>query len=78
MKYADNILKGFATAGAIVLTGVLGYLLGLSPAPGLMLLVGGARVIGSMFMYSSGATKRPVLPRPVSPPAGDEQRPRTV
>ena len=33
IKYADNIWKGFATAGAVVLTGALAPLLGLGPPP---------------------------------------------
>lgn len=52
MKYADNILKGFATAGAIILTGVLAPILGLSPAPSVMLLLGAVLVISSLFLYA--------------------------
>lgn len=62
MKYADNILKGFATAGAIILTGVLAPLLGLSPEPGAMLLVGGVLVISSVFMYANAPARRPIIP----------------
>jgi len=62
MKYADNILKGFATAGAIILTGLLAPLLGLSPAPGAMLLVGGVLVIGSLFLYAHAPARRPIIP----------------
>ena len=38
IKYADNIWKGFATAGAIVLTGLLAPLLDLGPSPSVLLL----------------------------------------
>ena len=62
MKYADNILKGVATAGAIILTGVLAPLLGLSPEPGAMLLVGGVLVISSVFMYANAPARRTIIP----------------
>ena len=60
MKYADNILKGFATAGAIILTGLLAPPLGLSPAPSLLLLLGGVLVILSLVLYTAS----------VAPPTG--------
>ena len=50
IKYADNIWKGFATAGAIVLTGIVAPLLDLGPAPSLLLLAGGALVIFSILL----------------------------
>ena len=52
IKYADNIWKGFATAGAIVLTGAVAPMLDLGPPPSLMLLFGAALVIGSLMLYA--------------------------
>lgn len=52
IKFADNIWKGFATAGAIVLTGIVAPLLDLGPAPSLLLLAGGALVIFSILLYA--------------------------
>ena len=57
MKYADNILKGFATAGAIVLTGALAPAFALGPPPNWHLVVGGSLVVGSVIMYSGAATR---------------------
>ena len=57
IKYADNIWKGFATAGAIVLTGIIAPLLDLGPAPSIMLLGGAALVIGSILLYAVPADK---------------------
>ena len=58
MKYANNILKGFATAGAIVLTGALAPAFALGPPPNWHLVVGGSLVVGSVIMYS-GVAARP-------------------
>ena len=52
IKYADNIWKGFATAGAIVLTGVLAPLLSLGPAPTTLLVVGACLVICALLLYA--------------------------
>ena len=57
MKYANNILKGFATAGAIVLTGALAPAFALGPPPNWHLVVGGSLVVGSVIMYSGAATR---------------------
>ena len=51
MKYADNILKGFATAISIILCGVLSALF-MGFVPGRYFLFGSAIVIGATFMYS--------------------------
>ena len=50
LKYADNILKGFATTGAILVSGVLSvYLFGVIPTP---FFVGGvATVVGAVLLY---------------------------
>jgi UDP-sugar transporter A1/2/3 len=51
MKYADNILKGFATAISIILCGILsGMYMGFVPNP--YFLVGSLIVICATFMYS--------------------------
>lgn len=60
MKYADNILKGFATAGAIILTGILAPILAIGPPPGTLLILGGVMVIASLFLYSSAPRRAPV------------------
>lgn len=52
IKYTDNIWKGFATAGAIVLTGAVAPVLDLGRPPSLMLLVGAVVVIVSLFLYA--------------------------
>jgi UDP-sugar transporter A1/2/3 len=60
IKYADNIWKGFATAGAIVLTGAVAPVLHLGPPPSATLVVGAALVIGSLLLYARPApTVRP-------------------
>lgn len=51
IKYADNILKGFATAVAIVLNGIISYLW-LDWVPTGMFLIGAAVVIVATMMYS--------------------------
>lgn len=53
IKFADNIWKGFATAGAIVVTGMLAPELGLGPPPSAMLVIGAALVIASIFLYAN-------------------------
>ena len=59
IKYADNIWKGFATAGAIVLTGILSPMLGLGPPPKVLLLVGGCFVVFALILYAS----KPIPPK---------------
>jgi UDP-sugar transporter A1/2/3 len=51
VKYADNILKGFATAISIVLCGILSvYLMGFNPGP--MFIAGSVIAIIATMMYS--------------------------
>ena len=57
IKFADNIWKGFATAGAIVLTGCLAPLLDLGPPPSLMLLGGASLVIAALILYAVPASR---------------------
>eukprot|EP01061_Rhynchopus_euleeides_P026990 TRINITY_DN43964_c0_g1_i1.p1 TRINITY_DN43964_c0_g1~~TRINITY_DN43964_c0_g1_i1.p1 ORF type:complete len:378 (+),score=136.03 TRINITY_DN43964_c0_g1_i1:21-1154(+) len=51
IKYADNILKGFATALAILLSGVISALF-LDFAPSVNFMLGAGLVISATFMYS--------------------------
>ena len=60
IKYADNIFKGFATAGALVATGAVAPLLDLGPSPNALLIAGTTLVIISLFMYALP----PRAPRP--------------
>ena len=51
MKYADNIIKGFATSIAIVLSTVLSiFLFGFELKP--LFIVGSALVISAVYIYS--------------------------
>lgn len=52
IKYADNIWKGFSTAGAIVVTGLLAPVLGLGSAVTLPMLAGAALVICALLLYA--------------------------
>jgi hypothetical protein len=53
IKYADNIWKGFATAGAILLTGALAPVLHLGPPPNSTMLLGAGLVIDSILLYAA-------------------------
>ena len=59
IKYADNILKGFATSISIVLSCLLSYFLLNDFSPSLFFLVGAVLVIVAVFLYS--------LPNPPTP-----------
>jgi len=73
MKYADNILKGFAAAMSIVLSSLISYfLLGDLELTSLFVLVT-ATVISSVFMYSYEAPKRPPV-RPADSNIWDDRR----
>ena len=66
IKYADNIWKGFATAGAIVLTGIAAPMIDLGPSPSLLLLCGASLVILSILIYAVPAEKwRHAVPKAV-------------
>ena len=51
MKYADNVLKTYATAIAIILTCVVSCV-GAKTAPSLVFLQGMTMVIASIFLYN--------------------------
>ncbi|CAF0732032.1 unnamed protein product [Brachionus calyciflorus] len=51
IKYADNILKGFATSLSIILSSVFSYFLLRDFVPSGMFLFGSLFVIGATFMY---------------------------
>ena len=53
IKYADNIWKGFATAGAIVLTGGLAPFFDLGPPPTALLVAGAVLVIVALLLYAA-------------------------
>ena len=52
VKYADNILKGFATSVSIIVSGLVSWLLldDLSPGPGFM--AGACLVLAASLLYS--------------------------
>ncbi|KAK7508402.1 hypothetical protein BaRGS_00000641, partial [Batillaria attramentaria] len=52
MKYADNILKGFASAISIVLTTFISYILMHDLVPSCSFLIGTAVVMGSVLLYN--------------------------
>jgi len=68
VKYADNILKGFATSAAIVLSCIASMYF-FDFALSLQFTVGAALVISSVFMYSKFALPPPT---PVAPPKEDK------
>lgn len=51
IKYADNILKGFATSLSIILSSILSVFL-FDYVITLMFSLGGAMVIGAVYLYS--------------------------
>ena len=71
VKYADNVLKTYATAIAIVLTFCVSCAsAGTMPTIGFM--QGLAMVIASIFLYSFGGKPKPAPPPPSAPPAAAE------
>ena len=61
VKYADNILKGFATSGAIILSCIASrYFFDFQFSP--QFLSGAALVIASVFLYSKFAPQPPISP----------------
>jgi UDP-sugar transporter A1/2/3 len=55
VKYADSILKGFATSISIILSSVLSYLLLNDLEPGSLFIMGTVLVILATFMYGSSS-----------------------
>ena len=73
VKYADNVLKTYATAIAIVLTCIIGAVTSRS-APSVGFLQGMALVIASIFLYNLGSEndqKAPPPPATAAPAEGD-------
>jgi len=68
VKYADNLLKTYATAIAIVLTCVIGCVT-TGTVPTLGFLQGMGMVIASIFLYNLG----PAAKKPASPPSEDDK-----
>lgn len=61
VKYADNILKGFATSLAIIFSSLLSIIFfNFKPTPNF--LVGAGLVIGAVYMYAQPDSKPSVLP----------------
>ena len=55
VKYADSILKGFATSISIILSSVLSYLILGDLQPGGLFIVGTVLVIMATFLYGSSS-----------------------
>jgi len=53
IKYADAIIKGFASAISSCLTGAVGVVLLDEKMPGPLFLLGGAMVLGSSYLYTN-------------------------
>ncbi len=53
VKYADNILKGFATSISIIVSSIFSYLILNDLEPGLFFTIGTFLVILATFMYGS-------------------------
>ena len=59
IKYADAIVKGFASAVSSCLTGVVGVLFLGEKLPGPIFLLGGTIVLGSSYLYSNPSLMEP-------------------
>ena len=66
VKYADNILKGFATSISIVLSSVISYYFLGDFNGGLLFVIGSAAVLSSTYLYS--------LPGPVPVTVSSEEK----
>merc|ERR1711902_196353 len=55
VKYADNILKGFATSISIIVSSVFSYLVMNDLVPGGYFVIGTGLVIIATFMYGSSS-----------------------
>lgn len=55
VKYADNILKGFATSISIILSSIFSYLILNDLTPGGFFIIGTLLVITATFMYGSSS-----------------------
>ena len=55
VKYADNILKGFATSISIIVSSVFSYMVLNDLSPGGYFLIGTCLVILATFMYGSAS-----------------------
>ena len=58
IKYADNIMKGFATAISIVVSSLASYLLLNDFNPTVLFLIGAGMVIVSTVLYSLPVAKQ--------------------
>lgn len=76
IKYADNIWKGFATAAAVVLTGILAPLLDLGPQPSSRLTLGATICCGAVVMYAAAPRGKGANARERAPLIGGSQRPK--
>ena len=52
IKYADNILKGFATAISIILSSLISYFVLSDFNPSVLFIIGAVLVIGATILYS--------------------------
>lgn len=77
IKYADNILKAFATSIAIVLACVAAFFL-FNFIPTWLFLVGTALVIAAVFIYSMFPYKKKYQPAPTAPPAAEDDKQATA
>ncbi|KAI6649045.1 UDP-N-acetylglucosamine transporter isoform X1 [Oopsacas minuta] len=74
IKYADNILKGFATSISIVLSCLLSYFLLDDFIPTIYFLIGAVLVMVAVFLYSLPNTSVPPHnPHPVSQTEGTDK-----
>lgn len=67
VKYADNILKGFATSLAIIFSAVASVFLFTDFTITLQFIIGAGLVIGSIFLYSSQPRTDSILPQVIKP-----------
>ena len=51
IKYADNILKGFATSISIILSSIVSYFLLKDFEPSTLFIIGSSFVIAATFLY---------------------------
>lgn len=78
MKYADNILKGFATSLSIVMSSLVSWLALGDAAPTLQFVIGASIVIASTFLYGLTPQKENELRECSHPPPTSIATPHKV